>query len=614
MMMQTIREKTRWAIVFLAVAFAAWLAFEGIQSRETAASSGTDPVIGVINGEEIRFNRWREASAGQLDRARAARDRALTDEEIRQAEAQAWENLIRDVLIEQEIRRIGIKVTDAEVSQAFRTSPPPFVIQSPAFQTDGQFDYVKYQAYFADPSVDEQLLLNIEQYYRDQIPRIRLEEQLAAGVAVSDLQAWEEFKAQNETAVVTHVTVDPAEVVADSEITVLEAEARRYYREHRGDFARPATATVRMISFSTTPTAEDTARVRAVADSLRMAVLAGELTFAEAAEEFSADSTSVPEGGEIGRYTPGELREPIASTVAGLEAEEISEPLTTANGIHLIRVAERMGDTASIAHILLPVRLSEQTEDELFGRMDRVEGIALDDGLLAARDSLGLDVREGVVLTEGFDFVPGAGSLGVGVDWALDEFTGIGELSEFYENSSGFHLLELVDRTVAGRFAFEDVRDQIEATLRSERRIQAARQKAEQVVAELPEATLEALAAATGWPTGTTDPFNRQQFVPGLGRATEAVGAAFTSPAGTLVGPFEAAERLAFLRVDERTEADAEVFSVMKDQLKAEIAGRMAQERAVQWLEALREEAVVVDHRDRLNRPVEDQPVIPPLI
>jgi hypothetical protein len=28
----------------------------------------------------------------------------------------------------------------------------------------------------------------------------------------------------------------------------------------------------------------------------------------------------------------------------------------------------------------------------------------------------------------------------------------------------------------------------------------------------------------------------------------------------------------------------------------------------------LREEAIVVDHRDRLNRPVEDQPFVPPLI
>lgn len=614
MMMRTIREKTRWAIVFLAIAFAAWLAFEGIQSRETSATTGSNPVIGVVNGEQIRFTRWREASARQLDRARADKGGALTDEEIRQAEAEAWENMVRNILVEQEIERIGIEVSDAEVQQAFRTQPPPFVVQSPAFQTDGQFDYQKYQAFFADPSVDEQLLLNIEGYYREQLPRIRLEEQLAAGVAVSDRQAWEEFKAENETATVTYVTVDPAEVVADPEISVSDDEARRYYREHRDDFDRPATATVRMVSFSTTPTAADTARVRALADSIRSAVLEGEATFAEAAREFSADTASAEEGGELGRYTPEDLREPVASTVAELGAGEISEPLTTANGIHLVRVSETAGDTASIQHILLPVRLSEQAEDDLFGRMDEVEGIALDDGLLAARDSLDLEVREGVTLTEGFDFVPGAGSLGVGVDWALDEATLVGDLSEFYENASGFHLLELVDRTPAGRFEFEAVRDQIVATLRSERRVAAARQEAEDALDALADPTIEALAGATGWPTGTAGPFGRREFVQGLGRDTEAVGAAFVLPIGSLGGPYAAGERLVFLRVDERTEADAQLFAAMKQQVKAQVAARMAQQRAAEWLESLRSEAVVVDHRDRLNQPADAQPVVPPLI
>lgn len=614
MMMRTIREKTRWAIVFMAVAFAAWLAFEGIQSRETSAVTGTNPVIGVVNGEQIRFTRWRETSASQMDRARSIKGGALNDEEIRQAEEEAWENMVRNVLIEQEIERIGIEVTDAEVAQAFRTSPPPFVVQSPAFQTDGQFDYAKYQAYFSDPSVDERLLLDIERYYRDQLPRIRLEEQLAAGVAVSDAQAWEEFKAENETAVATYVSVDPAEVVADSEIVVPEADARRYYRDHADEYERPATATVRMVSFSTVPTAADTARVRSRADSIRSAILDGDLTFAEAAEEFSADSTTAPEGGELGRFTPDDLREPLASVVADLDTGEISEPVTTQNGLHLIHVPERTGDTATVAHLLLPVRLSEQTEDELFGRMDRVEGIALDDGLLAVQDSLDVEVREGVTLTEGFDFVSGAGSLGIGVDWALEDLTEIGELSEFYENASGFHLLELVDRSEGGRFSFEEVRGQIETTLRDERRMDAARQKVEQIVAGLPASTLEALAEATGWPIDTTGEFGRRDFVAGLGRDTEAVGAAFAAPLGTMTGPYAGDDRLLMLRVDERTEADAELFAVMKGQVKAEIASRMAQQRATEWLESLREEAVVVDHRQRLDQPADAQPVTPPLM
>ncbi len=613
MMMRTIREKTRYAIVFLAFAFAGWLVFEGIQSRESTAATGTNPVIAMVNGAQVRYLRWRNLSTTVLNQARTRKGAALTDEEARQAEAEAWEQMIRQIVIDQEIARIGIGVTDGEISQAFRLSPPPDLIQDPAFRTDGQFDYAKYQAFFADPSVDEQLLRAIEQYYRDAIPRRRFEQQLVAGVAVSDAEAWQEFRAQNETAIVSFVSVDPARVVSDSDIVITTIEARAYYRSHRKDFERPGTATVRLVSVSTVPTASDTVAARNQADSVRAEILADRLDFETAAAEFSADSISAQAGGELGRYTPGQLIAPIGATVESLAIGDISEPVSTAAGFHIVRVSERAADTVTVDHIVFPILLSAQGEDELFGRMDDIEDIALDDGLAAAADSLDLDLREDVTLTDGFDFVPGAGSLGIAVDWALDETTELGELSDFYENGSGFHIVELVSRSEAGEFSFEDVRGQIEATLGAQRRIELAREIAEQRVAELGDGDIEPFASATGWTLQTTAAFGRRQFVPGLGRDTEAVGAAFASPIGATTGPYAAGETLVVLRVDERTEADAQLFDVMKSQLRAQLEAQIAQRRAFAWIEGLRENALVVDHRYRLNQN-SNQTALPPLM
>jgi peptidyl-prolyl cis-trans isomerase D len=613
MMMRTIREKTRYAIVFLAFAFAGWLVFEGIQSRDSQAGLGTNPVIAAVNGQPIRYLRWRDYSTAVLNQARARKSAPLTDEESRQAEADAWEQMIRSIVIEQEIERIGIQVSDDEISQAFRVSPPPDLIQDPAFQTNGQFDYAKYQAFFADPSVDEQLLRSIEDYYRDEIPRRRFEQQLLSGVAVSDAEAWQEFRSQNETAAVSYVTVDPALVVADSDIEVSASDARAYYRAHREDFERPATATVNLMSVSTVPTAADTAAVRSLADSVRAEILAERLDFASAAAEFSADTLSGQAGGELGQYTPDQLVDPIGTTVESLQVGDVSEPVQTAAGFHLMHVSERSADTATVSHIVFPIELSAQGEDELFGLMDDLEGIGLDDGLQAAADSLGMDIRAEITLTDGFDFVPGAGSLGIAVDWALEELTELGELSEFYENGSGFHIVELISRTEEGEFSFEDVRAQIEATLSAERRIEQARELAEARMADLGDGDLESLAATTGWPIQTTEAFNRRQFVPGLGRDTEAVGAAFAAPLGVPVGPYAAGEALVLIQISERTEADAQLFDVMKTQLRAQMEAQLAQSRAIAWIEAIRDDAIVVDHRDRLNQSA-DQVALPPLI
>jgi parvulin-like peptidyl-prolyl isomerase len=613
MMMRTIREKTRYAIVFLAFAFAGWLVFEGIQSRDTQAGLGTNPVIAVVNGQQVRYTRWRNYSTATLNQARARKGTSLTDEESRQVEADAWEQMIRVIVIEQEIDRIGIAVTDDEISQAFRVSPPPDLIGDPAFQTNGQFDYAKYQAFFADPSVDEQLLRNIEDYYRDAIPRRRFEQQLLAGVAVSDAEAWQEFQAQNESAIVSYVTVDPALVVQDSDIEISTSDARSYYRSHREDFERPATATVRLVSVSTVPTASDTSAARTLADSVRAEILAERLDFATAAAEFSADTASGQAGGELGRYTPDQLVDPISTTVENLEVGDVSEPIRTAAGYHLLLVSDRIADTSSVSHIVFPIELSTQGEDELFGLMDNLEGIALDNGLSTAADSMGLNLRDGVTLTDGFDFVPGAGSLGIAVDWALEETTELGELSEFYENGSGYHLVELISRTEAGEFDLEEVREQIDATLGAEQRIELARGIAVARMAELGDGNLESFAAATGWQLQTTGEFSRRQFVPGLGRDTEAVGAAFAAPIGVPSGPYAAGDRLVVIQLDQRTEADAQLFDVMKTQFRAQMESQQAQRRAIAWIEAIREDAIVVDHRDRLNQNA-DQVVNPPLL
>jgi hypothetical protein len=67
------------------------------------------------------------------------------------------------------------------------------------------------------------------------------------------------------------------------------------------------------------------------------------------------------------------------------------------------------------------------------------------------------------------------------------------------------------------------------------------------------------------------------------------------------------------LQLAERTEADAQLFDVLKNQLRAQMESQLVQRRAVAWIEAIRQSAIVVDHRDRLNQNA-NQAAIPPLI
>ncbi len=601
MMMRSIRANTKWIMLFLAVAFAAWLVLDWVRSRDTQAAAGANPVIAVVNGQEIRYLQWSNTLEQAMNSARASSGNAvMTDEESRQIEVEAWDQMIQDVLIQQEIDRLGIEVTDSEVQQAFRLSPPPDLMRYPAFMTDGVFDYAKYQAFFSDPTVDEQILLQIEAYYRQILPRARLSQMLQQGGAVSDAELWQEFRDRNESATVTFATVP---TIANLEVDVPEAQMRRYYREHAEEFERPATATISVVSFQTTPGPRDTMYVRALADSVRTLVTDGTMSFAEAASQFSADASTREAGGMMGRFGPGELLPAFADGVADLKTGEVSEPVLSPQGFHLLEVSERTGDTVSVSQIFFPIELSPDGEDEMFDLMDEFEGIALIDGLQVAADSVGVPIATDVTVTEGFDFVPGAGALGVAVDWALDPLNPLHEVSEFFQNAAGYHMVEVSGRVPGGTFTFAEVRDQIRDTLARDKRREAALDSARvQWAGVQPGTSLEDAAARLGWTVGTAGPFTRRQFAAGLGRNTEAVGAAFGTPVGETAGPLDADDSVVFLRVDSRTEANPELFVAVREQLRSQMQMQAAQMNVSRWIEGLRETATIVDRRDRLSQ------------
>ena len=527
MVMRAMRDSAKWVMLILSIAFVGWLVLDWVQSRQSSAATGPNPVVLTVNGQEIRLAQWSQFLEGRLDVARTNAQEPLTDEQVRQIREASWEALISQVLLDQELDRLSIHISDAEIQEAFRTTPPPDLMGHPAFQTDGRFDYEKYRQFFADQVVDEVLLLQIESYYRGVLPRQKLAERIQSSVYVSDDEVWRAFRDRSQTARVRFVSVDPATDVDAAEITVGDDEIRAYYREHRDDYERPATAVVNIVSLSASPSAADSATTAARADSIRRLIVAGEADFVEVASTLSADQATAASGGSLGRFARGDLAGPLGEAAFTTAVGELSEPILSPRGYHLLRVDTRSGDTATASHILFEIGLSDDTEDALFDVLDELEGIALDQNLRVAADSLSVPIRESVTLTEDTEFVPGAGALGVGVDTRAD------------------------------------------------------------------------VAESTGWPEQVPQPFTRIQCVPGLGRATEAVGEAIGLPVGQIGGPADAGETVVLLEVLERSEPSLEAFEAAKEGLRAQLTIQQQQQQLGQWLQGLRDRAEVRDLRDR---------------
>lgn len=601
-MLRTMRANTKWVMLIVALAFVGLMVFQWGMD----ISGGSSPVltgeVGTVNGTTITYQRWTVAYRNLSDQARQQKGSALNDLELDLVEEQAWNQLVSQILIAQELKRRGITVTDEEVRLAFRTAPPPWLQQNELFQTDGAFDFEKYRRFFAGPAVDPQLLLQIEQYYRDVLPRTRLFEQVSTAIYVSDAELWETYRDGRETVRVKYAIFDPETEVADEDVAVTADELQDHYRANRDDFRTPATARVRLVQFSKRPSPGDTAAAFETAYEVREEILAG-ADFTEQARTLSADRASAEGGGDLGWFERGDMTPALEQAAFSLAPGRLSEPVLTPFGYHIIKVMERDGDRVRASHILIPISLGDENEDQLFGMVDRLERIALTKGLDVAVDSVGVQPRT-VTLAKGSEFVPGIGRFGPANDWAFHDSTFVLDLSPVYETDDGFYLFELIEREPASVIPFAEAEPSVRRRVLLEKKKETARWMADQIAGELVDGrSLDEVLARHGLEVRQSEPFTRFDFVPGIGQANAVIGTAFGLAVDEVAGPIETGDRIYFIEVTERNPVDRESFDLEKEDMRARLTLQREQMALDEWLEDLREKATIVDRRRELFQP-----------
>jgi peptidyl-prolyl cis-trans isomerase D len=596
------RENTKWIMLIVVIAFVGLMVFEWGMDMSGRSSPSNFGLIGTVNGTPITYQNWTLVHRNLADQVRDQKGEALNDVELDVLEEQTWNQLINQILIAQELKRRKITVTDEEVRLAFRTTPPEWLRQNELFQTDGQFDYEKYQGFFSGPAADTRLLAQIEAYYRDVLPRARLIDQVSTGIYISDSETWAIYRENTEQARVRYVSIDPETRIDDSGIEIGDDDLRRFYRQNSDDFRQPAVAETRLVQIFRLPVAADSAAALETAYRIHADILAG-ADFAEQAAAHSGDRATASNGGDLGWFERGDMADEFEQAAYALETGEMSEPAKTQFGYHIIKVTDRESDRLRASHILIRIEMGGSSEGELLGRVDRIERIGLTQGLAAAADSLGVSAAV-VSLAQGTEFVPGIGRFGPAHDWAFHDSTLIGDLSPIYEAGDAFYVFELDDRKPEGMIAFEEAEASIRRRVMQEKKTEKALELAAEMAARLSEGvSLEVVALENGLELKTSELFTRGAYVTDLGQANAAIGTAFGLGVNEVAGPIEANGLIHFIEVAERVDADREAFELEKEPIRAQLALRRRQSALENWLAAIKLESDIVDNRREFFRP-----------
>lgn len=145
------------------------------------------------------------------------------------------------------------------------------------------------------------------------------------------------------------------------DIEVMENEVREYYQAHLAEMpSEPDSVTIADILVAVQPSREARQAVQQKVAKIQ-ADLARGMAFPDVARKYSEDATAA-RGGVVGVVGKDDLYdEGLARAVFTLKAGQVSEPIVTTKGVHIVRVDGVQGDgRRAISQVFLPISVTEQ--------------------------------------------------------------------------------------------------------------------------------------------------------------------------------------------------------------------------------------------------------------
>jgi peptidyl-prolyl cis-trans isomerase D len=508
-MLQNIGDKLksqRWLALLvlgpLALIFAVWGAY-GIANLSFSSSS-----FGLkVNGETIPVatlqQAWQQRQSEYAQQLRAE----IPEAQKKQLQQQLLDQYVRSTLMHQAAMRHGYRVSDADLREVIRSEK--------AFQVEGKFDATAYRGMLAQIGMST---VGFEAQERHSLQVQHLTQGLQISDFLTPVELQRIFTLENEQREVRYAVVPVARFSAA--VKVDEAAIKAWYDGHAADYQNPESVRLQYADMRLDDitreiaadaqglqkyyeanrsryTAEEKRRASHIlikvsgampeaaalqkAQELRAQIVAGK-DFAALARANSEDPGSKSAGGDLGWANRAAYVKPFADALYALKPGELSQPVRTQFGYHLIRLEEMQAGQAKTlesARTEIEADYRRQRASEVYG--DRLEQLqqSIEDG--SARDIASLAARFHMTAGEVGAFTrSGAAPLGGGGDLVSAVFSD--------ESLSGGHLagpvalgpdrlvvLKVLEYHAAAAKPLDSVRAEVTAALRQDAGAKAAR-------------------------------------------------------------------------------------------------------------------------------------------
>jgi peptidylprolyl isomerase/peptidyl-prolyl cis-trans isomerase D len=564
-----------------------------LQSSNHGAQQNT---VGRIDGVDITPQAYQSIYT-QLSQQYRANDpsgnlNAAQQEMLRE---QAWDNIVNNVLTSKEVERLGITVSDEEVLNVIRTSPPQEIQQY--FRDDkGNFDYAAYQQALNNPEAD---WTSVEQMVRQRVPVVKLNQYLMAQVHVSQSEITRALQEESVKMIADYVAFPIADETVEG-TGPTDADVDAYYQKHLEDYQLPEQAVLDVVRIAITPTAQDRDDLIFGANNIRDDIVA-KGDFEGAAKAYSESHTAAV-GGETGFIGPSQRDAPVMAALATQKPGDVSPVISTTDGVaivQLIATKKERGETLyNFREIVMKLSAGSATSDSLSALAQEVQQKAAESGdLTAAANAHGLEIVTSQPFAKGMP-IPGVGYVPA---LARFGFAGeVGAVSSVISDDKTFYVARVQSRTPAAARPLTEVAEGIKATLERDGKIDAARRKARAFLrsANAPDAAFRAVAQTYGYEVAKTDSFSVATPVAGLPPYSAFARAALAGQAGDVVGPVASGDALYVVKITGRNDPDPSEMSKRIPGMRYRLYQQKVQSYVMYWFNQLKENSKIEDLRD----------------
>ena len=362
--LESIRKRTGLLIGFVGLALILFILQLSMGSGSVSSIFGggdSENSIGTIDGTSIDVRVFQERVAKIKEDL--SRGQQPSEQVSQQAVNQAWEDLIREMVIEKEYKKLGLEISSEELFDQMLVHPHQIIVNqfrdpqtqkiNPPFgNPDGSLNVQELNKLVSNFQPDqERMWKQIETYVRQQRLNEKYSALIKGGLYTTTVETEMNHVAQNRNVDARFVFKKLVDV-ADKDIKFTDDDLQKYYSSHQHEFLNEnASRSIEYVIWEILPSKADVDSLTAELNRLKPEFSANEMS------EDSAYTQAINPSGmaDVASFTKDKLSPEIDSSFFGSPLKTVFGPYREGNTFKLIKMRgnELVSDSGKVRHILI---------------------------------------------------------------------------------------------------------------------------------------------------------------------------------------------------------------------------------------------------------------------